>query len=354
MKMLVGLVGLAIVIYLVVLGSQALVVFDVPKVAQMFGATIGGVAGAYGIYYFLNMMVEGLPRKLSLAVLPYAFILPAFCVLGVFLLYPAIQTIVYSFANSDSTAWVGFQNYTDTFKDPEFQTTIVNNLLWIAIVPAVTVVLGLVIATLADKLSSGAEKVAKSLIFLPMAISLVGASTIWTFVYAYKPPGETQIGVLNAIWTKLGFDPVTWLTQQQYNLNDMFLMVIVIWAQTGFAMVLLSSAVKGVPGETLEAARIDGANELQIFFRVIVPQIRGTIITVFITVLIMVLKIFDVVYVLTNGNFKTNVIGLLFFQEIFIFGEAGLASTIVVILLLVMLPIMIYQVHHFREEEKTR
>jgi alpha-glucoside transport system permease protein len=355
-KLLLGIGGLVVVVYLVVEASVALSIYNdsIPKLLQMVGAVVGGVLGAYGIFYFLNMAVEALPRKLSLALIPYAFILPAFAVLGLFLLYPTIQTIVYSFANSDSTAWVGLQNYKDMLGNTDFQQTLLNNLLWIAIVPALTVVIGLVIATLADKLSATGEKLAKSLIFMPMAISFVGAGTIWKFVYDAHPEGETQIGLLNAIITKLGHAPVPWLQQSQWNFNDMLLMVILIWLQTGFAMVLLSSAIKAVPLETLEAARIDGANEFQIFMKVIVPQIRGTLITVFITVLIMVLKVFDVVYVMTGGNYKTSVIGLDFFNELFRAQDNGRAAAIVVILLIAVMPVLVYQVYHFRQEEKTR
>ncbi|MGI8434816.1 MAG: carbohydrate ABC transporter permease [Nocardioidaceae bacterium] len=355
-KLILGILGLVVVIYLLVLGSQALSIYasSIPKLMQAVLASIGGVGGAAALFYFLNMSVEGLPRRLSLGVIPYAFLLPAFGVLGVFLLYPALQTIEYAFANADSTKFIGLENFRTILGDQAFRTTLLNNLLWLALVPAVTVVIGTVIATLADKLSARWEKIAKSLIFLPMAISFVGAATIWNFVYAYKPKGQPQIGLLNAIVVKLGFDPITWLQQDQFNLNDMLLMVIVLWLQTGFAMVLLSSAIKGVPGETIEAARIDGASELQIFFQVIIPQIQGTIITVFITVLIMVLKVFDVVYVLTNGLYGTSVIGLDFFKQIFTYSDAGKASAIVVILLVAMLPVLLYQVHHFREEEKTR
>jgi alpha-glucoside transport system permease protein len=179
----------------------------------------------------------------------------------------------------------------------------------------------------------------------------VGASTIWRFVYAYAPEGRPQIGLLNAMWTTLGFDPVSWLQTSAWNFNDLLLMVILIWLQAGFAMVLLSAAIKAVPEETLEAARIDGANELQIFFQVVVPQIRGTMIAVFITVLLLVLKVFDIVYVTTGGNFETNVIAVAFVQQIFQFGQAGYASAIVVILLVAVLPVLWYQVRLFREEE---
>ncbi len=182
----------------------------------------------------------------------------------------------------------------------------------------------------------------------------MGAAAIWRFVYDYASGGDTQIGILNAILEAVGLDAVAWLQLSEFNVNDFLLMVILIWLQTGFAMVLLSAAIKGVPEETLEAARIDGATELQTFFHVVVPQIRGTLITVFITVFILVMKVFDVVYVMTNGQFGTNVIGLEFFKQIFQFGNNGVASAIVVLLLLAVIPVLYYQVRQFRHEEATR
>ena len=352
-KMLVGVIGLVVVIAALSIGFQLLYLNPPPKILQVPIGLIGGVGGAMLLFYFLNMLVESLPGDWSRRIMPYAFLLPAFGLIGLLLIYPTIQTIVYSFANSDSTALVGLQNFKDVFSDPDMQTTLVNNLLWLAIVPALTVLLGLAVAQLSDKLSPRWEKVSKSIIFLPMAISFVGAATIWRFVYA-SPDGDNQIGLLNAIVTKLGFDDVAWLRFTDYNVNDMLLMVILIWLQTGFAMVLLSAAIKSVPEETLEAARIDGASEWQIFWQVVVPQIMGTVITVFITVLILVLKVFDVVYVTTGGLYDTNVIGLRFFQEIFLNGENGLASAIVVILMIAILPVLVYQVRHFRAEESGR
>jgi alpha-glucoside transport system permease protein len=207
---------------------------------------------------------------------------------------------------------------------------------------------------LADKLSTNGEKVSKSMIFLPMAISFVGASAIWSLVYAYDPPSEPATGLLNAVWRLVGGEPQAWLQVSTLRLNSLLLMVILIWLQVGFAMILLSSAIKGVPDETLEAARIDGATEFQIFVQVVIPQIRGTIITVFITVVILVLKVFDIVYVLTDGRDKTQVIANLFFAELFRNGEAGLASAIVVVLLVAVTPVLIYQVRHFRREELGR
>jgi len=207
---------------------------------------------------------------------------------------------------------------------------------------------------LADRLKPGSEKLTKTLIFLPMAISMVGASTIWKFIYDARPAGEPQIGIQNALITFLGFNPVVWLQVQTAHLNSIFLMIILIWAQVGFSMVLLSAAVKGVPDDTLEAARIDGANERQTFFRVVVPQIWPTVITVFITVLIGVMKVFDIVYVMTNGNFNTNVIALEFYNQLFTNGNAGYAAAIVVMLMIAVLPVMIYQVRQFRLQEAQR
>ncbi len=353
-KALIGVVGLVLVIAALTIGFQAMYLFPPPKLLQVPLALVGGVGGAMLLFFFINMLVESLPAKTSRRMLPYAFLLPAFGLIGLMLIYPSVQTIVYSFADETSESFVGFANYTDVFTDPDFRTTLINNLLWLAIVPAATVAIGLGVAQVADKLSPRWEKVSKSIIFLPMAISFVGAATIWRFVYAYAPEGRPQVGLLNSIVTTFGFEPVTWLETSAYNINDMLLMVILIWLQTGFAMVLLSAAIKSVPEDTLEAARLDGASEWQIFWQVVVPQILGTIITVFITVLILVLKVFDIVYVMTNGFDDTNVIGLAFFQEIFVFLDNGRASAIVVILLLAIIPVLIYQVRHFRAEEANR
>ncbi|WP_256794759.1 carbohydrate ABC transporter permease [Terrabacter sp. Ter38] len=317
-------------------------------------AIVAGVGGAALLFYFLNMFVEGLPRRLSEGVIPYAFILPGLLLVGLMLIYPTFQTINYSFANADSTAYVGLQNYKTIFGSSEFWQSIVNNILWLLIVPALVVAFGVIVAVLADKLSATGEKVAKSMVFLPMAISAVGASAIWLLVYAYNNPGQPQTGLLNAIWTGLGGDPQTWLAIDTLKLNSILLMVILIWLQAGFAMVLLSSAIKGVPEDTVEAARIDGAGEFQIFWQVIIPQIKGTIITVFVTVFITVLKVFDIVYVTTNGAYGTNVIANLFFNKLFAASEAGQATAIVVVLLIAVIPLIWYQVKHFRDEEAGR
>jgi alpha-glucoside transport system permease protein len=317
-------------------------------------AIVGGVGAALLLYWILNKLVEMLPTTWEERLKPWVFIGPAVAAIGLFLVYPAIRTFILSFANAQSTAWVGTENYTDLLGSSDFRQTLYNTLLWIAVVPALTVALGLGVAVLADRLGPQSEKLSKSIIFLPMAISGVGQATIWRFIYEARPEGEAQIGLQNAVWTALGFDPVAWLQVDTLRLNSLLLMIILIWAQVGFSMVLLSAAVKGVPIDTLEAARIDGANERQIFFRVIVPQIWATVITVFITVLISVMKIFDVVYVMTNGNFNTDVIAVRFFNELFRNGNNGRASAIVVMLMIAVLPVIIYQVRHFRAEEAAR
>jgi alpha-glucoside transport system permease protein len=324
------------------------------RVINALLAIVGGVGGALLLYFILNKLVEALPQKWEERLKPYVFIGPAVLMIGLFLIYPAVRTIILSFANNTSTAWVGLENYTDLLGSSDFRITLVNSVLWTAIVPTFVVALGLGIATLADRLGPQGEKLTKSAIFLPMAISGVGAATIWRFIYETRPAGETQIGLQNAIWTALGFDPVAWLQVDTLRLNTFLLMIILIWAQVGFSMVLLSAAVKGVPVDTLEAARIDGANERQIFFRVTVPQIWSTVITVFITVLISVMKTFDIVYVMTNGNFNTDIIAVRFFNELFRNGDNGRAAAIVVMLMIAVLPVIVYQVRQFRAQEAAR
>jgi len=309
---------------------------------------LAGIGAALAIFWILNKIAELLPGKWEDKVKPYLFVLPAIFAIVVYLIYPSVLTIINSFKDNFSREWVGFKNYSDLLATPDFRSTLFNTLLWILLVPAATVILGLMVAVLADRLQPRGEKLAKTVIFLPMAISMIGAATIWRFVYYAAPAGVTQTGLLNAI---KGGDPVQWLQTQTWHFNSILLMVILVWLQVGFSMVLLSAAVKGVPVDTLEAARIDGANERQIFARVVLPQIKGTVITVFITVTITVMKIFDIVYVNTNGNFNTNVLGNEFYNQISTFINYGKASAIVVILMIAVIPIMWYQVRHFKAEE---
>jgi len=274
--------------------------------------------------------------------------------IALYVVYPGIQTIVYSFANAQSTKFVGAQNYTKLLSSSGFRDTVLTTLVWVIVAPLAAVLLGLLVATLVDRLRPGGEKTAKTIVFFPMAISAVGAATVWRFVYAYAPTGQPQVGIQNAIVTALGFDPVAWLEQRQYYLNTMFLIIMFLWAQVGFSMVLLSAAIKGVPTDTVEAARVDGANERQVFRRVIFPQIMPTVVTVYVTVIIGVMKLFDIVYVMTNGSFNTNVLATSFFNELFTNFNNGAAAAIVVILMIFVIPVMTFQVRQFRLQEANR
>jgi len=324
------------------------------KLVNAVTAIVGGIGGAVIIFWILNKLAESLKGRWEDRVKPWMFAGPAILAIAVYLIYPAIVTIQYSFANEDSTTYVGLKNYTDLVTDKTFLSVITNNLLWIIIVPALTVVLGLGVAVLTDRLRPQGEKVTKTFIFLPMAISMVGAATIWRTIYDYQPEGAPQTGLLNAVLGFFDRAPVFWYGTSTLHLNSLMLMIILIWTQVGFSMVLLSSAVKSVPEDTVEAGRIDGAGERRIFFNIIVPQIWPTVITVFITVLIGVMKVFDVVYVTTNGAYNTDVIGRRFYDELYTQGNNGYAAAIVVILLIAIIPVLIYQVRHFRQEEAAR
>ncbi len=221
-----------------------------------------------------------------------------------------------------------------------------NNIYWVVLVTGVSTALGLAIAVLADR--ARGESVAKSLIFMPMAISFVGASVIWRFVYAYTPPGRDQIGLLNGVWVAAGGDPQAWI--QQVPWNTLFLIAIMIWIQTGFAMVVLSAAIKAVPVELTEAARVDGANDGQIFWRITVPQVRSTIAVVVTTLIITVLKVYDIVKVMTNGEFGTNVLANQMFDEAFINRNLGRGSALAVLLFVAVMPLMVLNVVRNRRE----
>ncbi|WP_028709660.1 carbohydrate ABC transporter permease [Propionicicella superfundia] len=314
-------------------------------------AVIIGLAGAVVLFWLLDRLVHLLPGKWEERLKPYAYLLPAVAAIGLFLIYPAVTTVYASFLNDDSTEWVGVKNYVGLFGSEPFLSALVNNVLWIVFVPASIVALGMLVAVLADKMHPTGEKIAKSFIFLPMAISMVGASTIWRFIYAYRPEGEAQVGVLNAIVMAFGGEPQAWLQIEDFRFNTALLMIVYIWTQVGYAMVLLSAAIKAVPEDTIEAGRIDGAGEVAIFFRIIVPQAWPTVITVFITVLIGVMKVFDIVFAMTNGNFNTDVIGNAFFNALFFEMSQGRAAAIVVVLMVAVIPIMVYQVRQFRKQE---
>ncbi len=326
---------------------------DANKLIQVLVAIVFGVVGVWALYWSANQLVGALPRRAALSLRPWVFVLPAMAILAIYLVYPAIRTLLLSVQNSDSTKFVGFDNYRRVLTENLYLRGIGNSLAWVIVVPAVAVAVGLVFAALADKLSSRTESVAKSLIFLPMAISLVGASVVFGFIYKFRAEGfGNQIGLLNAAWTGAGGSPIDWLKQSPW--NNVFLMVVLIWLQTGFAMVILSSGIKSVPEELLEAARIDGASEWQIFWKIIIPTIASTITVVWTTIVITVWKVFDVVYVMTGGNDDTQVIAQQMVTEFFKNRNNGIGSALAVLLFVAVIPILVINVRRFKAEEAMR
>lgn len=282
---------------------------------------------------------------------PWLFIAPALLLLGLFLLYPLLETFRLTFFNATGETYVGFSNYRWIVFDQNFLLTIRNNFLWLLVVPAVSTALGLIVAVLADKVWWGG--IAKSMIFMPMAISFVGASVIWKFVYDFRGPGADQIGILNAMVMGLGFEAQAWVTIPFW--NNFFLMAILIWIQTGFAMVILSAALRGVPTETIEAAHIDGASGLQIFFEILIPQVMSTVLVVWTTITIIVLKVFDIVIAMTGGQWDTSVLANLMYDWMFRGGgDYGRSSILAMVLMVAVVPVMAFNIRRFRTEEAQR
>jgi alpha-glucoside transport system permease protein len=312
-------------------------------------AIIWGVGGVAVLYMVSNWVVEQLPTEWTRRLQPFVFIGPGIAILAWYLAVPVVRTLGLSFQNEIGTSWVGLQNYIFALTDRVMLEAFRNNLLWMVVGTSLSVGLGLLIAVLADR--SRYESVYKAIIFMPMAISFVGAGVIWKFIYTYKGEGSgiQEIGLLNAIVLALGGQSQPWLNIPPW--NNILLIVIMVWLQTGYAMVIISSAIKGVPGELLEAARIDGASEIQAFFSVTIPYIQGTLITVTTTIIIFSLKLFDIVRVMTGGNNGTNVIANEFYLQRFTYGHAGRASAIAIILLIAVIPVMVYNLRQFQERK---
>jgi alpha-glucoside transport system permease protein len=306
-----------------------------PQIVQVLMAIVWGVGGVALLYVVTNWLVMKLPKKIAKTLQPFVFVGPAVVIMGWFLAVPVIRSLIASFKNYLGTGWVGLENYRFAFTDPRMLETFRNNLLWLVFGTFFSVAFGLLIATLADR--SKAEVLYKS---------------IWKFIYTYKGTGIgiREIGLLNAVVTALGGTPQPWLNLTPW--NNFFLIVIMVWLQTGYAMVILSSAIKGVPAELLEAARIDGANEFKIFFSIIVPYIKGTLLTVTTTIVIFSLKTFDIVRVMTGGNNGTNVIANEFYLQSFTYNHAGRASAIAIVLLLLGTPVIITNVRSFIHQRR--
>jgi alpha-glucoside transport system permease protein len=400
-----------------------------------------GVGGCVGYFYFSNQLLDRVlfpatgknaGRNINRAnqIRPWLFLFPALFALGLYLAYPVFATLWLSLSDrSAGGAFVGLANYTQMFGEPKFWEAMRNNMLWLVIVPAFSTGFGLLAAQLTDRIAWGG--IAKSLIFMPMAISFVGAAVIWKLVYDTRPAGKDQIGVLNAVWlsfdggfssvlvlkivpalllaafaafvlwcvyqairpfikTELGHrkaewwftplrivlalvgiwlvwlslgsifslftatlpygEPQTWLTIPFW--NSIFLMTVLVWIQTGFAMVILSAAIRGIPEETIEAAVIDGANPFQIFFKIKVPQIMGTIVVVWTTITIVVLKVFDIVFAMTNGQWETQVLANYMYDKLFRANDWGVGSASAMIIMLLVTPILAWNVYNARKETR--
>ena len=309
-----------------------------------------GTVGIFGWFYSSNAIAERLPERWRSRAIPWVFVGPATGFLVAYLVLPALNTIALSFLDRRSQSLVGLANYSYAFSDRAMLLAFRNNFLWLVCVTGLSVGLGLLTAVLFDRVRY--EPVAKSVLVLPMAISLVGASVIWRFVYAFRPAEVAQIGVLNAISVSLGFAPVGWLAERA--IANFSLIAVGIWLYTGFCMVLLSSAIKGIPPEIVEAARIDGANEWQIFFRITIPYIGSTLAVVATTITIFVLKVFDIVWVMTGGKQGTDVLGTLMIKQMFDFRDFGRGSAIAVILSILVSPVIVTNIRRFWHQEGDR
>ncbi|WP_417269731.1 carbohydrate ABC transporter permease [Celeribacter sp.] len=318
-----------------------------------------GVGACVSYFYASNLLIDKVlfpprgpnaGRNINRAniIRPWLFLFPALFVLTVYLAYPVFETLRLSLTDrAQDGAFVGLDNYRQLVSEPKFWEAIRNNMLWLIVVPAMSTIFGLIVAQLTDRIKWG--NIAKSIIFMPMAISFVGASVIWKLVYDARPPGTEQIGVLNAVYMYLtGNDPQQWLTIPLW--NNFFLMAVLIWIQTGFAMVILSAALRGIPEETIEAAIIDGAGPFQIFFKIKVPQMMGTIMVVWTTITITVLKVFDIVYAMTNGQWETQVLANYMYDKLFRANDWGVGSAAAMVIMLLVTPILVWNVVNARRE----
>jgi len=302
-----------------------------------------GVGGIWMLFTGLSTAAERLRPKARDRVLPMIFIAPAVLLLAIFLVYPAVATVIRSFL--DNKGAFTLTNWASLGKG-DILEILRNNVIWLIVATSGSVALGLLVAALFDRIKR--ESLAKVFVFTPLAISLVGATVIWKFVYAAQPPSQPQFGLLNAIWTAVGNKPVGFATTFPINLPAE--MLVMIWLQTGFAMVVLSAAIKGVSVEVLEAARLDGAGERQIFFGIIIPLIRGSIVTVTTTIAIATLKIFDIVWSMSGGINHDSVVAVRMFQEMFQFFNDGRAAALATVLFIAVLPVMVLNLRNFRRQ----
>ena len=307
--------------------------------ASKFGgvfASIGLFLAALGSIFFIAGKFNGRRARYIAATI---FVAPALMLVSAGLVVPAIQTIIYSFKDPESINFIGLDNYRWMVNDPYVATIFRNTLLWLLVAPLFTTALGLLLAVMLNRMRR--ESIPKSLLFMPMAISFVGASVIWKFIYDYRSD-EVQIGLLNAIWTALGGEPVNWMLSKP--LNTFLLIVILVWTQMGFAMAILSAAIKAVPIDIVEAAELDGAYGVKLFRQITFPMVKTTIVVVLATQLVGALKLFDIVETMTGGNFGTNVLSNEMFARTFVQYDQGKGSALAVVLFLSVVPVVIFNI----------
>ncbi len=315
---------------------------NLPKFGQMVAA-IAIFLAVLAVIFFIAGKANGKKQR-PIAIL--VFLGPALLLVVIGLLGPAIRTLILSFKGSASHHWVGFSNYHWLFTDPSERIVLRNTVFWILFTPIITTGLGLLLAVLLDRMRR--ESVAKSLIFMPMAISFVGASIVWEFVYKYANTNQPQVGLMSSIAKHLGFEPPNWLLTQP--LNTFLLMVVFVWSQTGFAMVILSAAIKAVPADVMEASALDGAHGWKLFRGVTFPMVRSTFIVVLATMVVSTLKLFDIVRASTGGNFGTSVLANEMYSETFIRYDAGRGAAMAIVLFLLVIPVLVYNITNLRQE----
>jgi alpha-glucoside transport system permease protein len=311
-------------------------------------AVIGNPILLVGYIQLGERILSRLPRRIGQLMRPYVWVFPAIAFATVFMVLPTINTIVISFQNARGEP-VGLENYVFFFTNPETLTSLKNNILWLVFFTGAVVVLGLFISILFDRVRY--ESIAKTAVFLPLPISAVAASVIWKFMFEFKPEGQAQTGTLNAVIGTVGFDPIAWLVNT--TTNNPALIAVGVWTSVGFAMVIISAALKGISSELLEAARVDGAGELQVLRRIVIPLLRPVLTVITTTMIITALKVFDIVYVLTSGAFGTDVIARQLFQRV-ANSDYGRAAAVGVVLLVAVLPVLLFNIRSFRQQEEVR
>jgi len=293
--------------------------------------------------------LAGLPRGWNRRVVPWLFLAPAVAIVGLTLLFPAVSTVVLSFFSSDSSEYVGFDNYTTTLTDSVTQVALRNTALWVVLLPSLAALVGLMIAVLADRVSYGG--LVKAALFIPIAISAVAAGVIWTFMYEYQPPFANQTGTMNALVMLVpGAEPIAWIIDEAT--NNYALIAATLWTQAGFAMVIFSAALRSIPDELEDAARLDGATEWKVFRYISLPLLLPTVVVVMTTMTVVALKAFDIVYVMTNGAYGTDVLSTVMYRELFTAKDNGVAGAVATILMIAVLPIMIFNVRQFRRSAR--